>query len=170
MVYETCPVYETDSFLLRKVLLEDAKALLACYSDPAAVAKMNADCCTSDFYYTSLAQMEDCIRFWLQSYQDHAFVRFSIVPKGYDSPVGTVEIFGGEWGVLRIDIAAAYDKEPYIEEFIRLARTHFMQDFEISSLKIKTANTPERISLLEKYGFVPSKTFRPQCGYHEYPA
>ena len=32
-VYEECPVYETESFLLRQVKLEDAQDLLACYSD-----------------------------------------------------------------------------------------------------------------------------------------
>ena len=48
-VYEECPVYETTSFTLRLVKLEDARSLLACYSDKKAILKMNADSCTSDF-------------------------------------------------------------------------------------------------------------------------
>lgn len=54
--YQKCPVYETSSFLLRLVQLDDAKDLLACYSDRRAVANMNADCCTSDFYYETLTK------------------------------------------------------------------------------------------------------------------
>lgn len=65
-VYEQCPIYKTDSFILRLVELEDAKDLLACYSDRDVISKCNADYCTSDFYYTTIEQMEDCIRFWLE--------------------------------------------------------------------------------------------------------
>jgi hypothetical protein len=47
--YDKGPVYETESFLLRLVEAGDAEDLLKCYSDPAAVALMNSDRCTSDF-------------------------------------------------------------------------------------------------------------------------
>lgn len=79
--YQKCPVYETSSFLLRLVQLDDAKDLLACYSDRRAVANMNADCCTSDFYYETLTQMQECIRFWLREYQQQAYIRFAIIDK-----------------------------------------------------------------------------------------
>ena len=32
-IYVHCPIYETESFVLRLVTLEDAEALLKCYSD-----------------------------------------------------------------------------------------------------------------------------------------
>jgi len=168
-VYETCPVYETTSFTLRLVRIEDAKALLSCYSDKLAVSRINADCCTSDFYYTTLTQMEDCIRFWLWSYETHSFVRFSVIPKGNDDPVGTVEIFGGEWGILRIDLETAYDTENYVEELLQLALAHFIRDFQVESLKIKASNTPDRVPLFKKHGLVLSKTFHSELGYYEYP-
>ena len=56
-----------------------------------------------------------------------------------------------------------------MEELLRLAVLHFIRDFQIGSLKIKASNTPERIPLLKKYGFVPSTTFRPELGYYERP-
>lgn len=168
-IYEKCPVYETASFMLRLVRLEDAQSLLARYSDEKAVSKINDDSCTSDFYYTTIEEMEDSIKFWLKEYNEHRYVRFAIIPKTFNYAVGTVEIFGGEFGVLRIDIAVRYDKEEYIEEFIRLAVLQWIRDFQIGSLKIKVSNAPERIPLLKKYGFVPSTTFRPQLGYYERP-
>lgn len=167
-VYEKCPVYETDSFILRQVKLEDARDLLDCYSDRENVAKLNADCCTSDFYYTTLEQMEDCIRFWLREYEKHYYVRFAVVPKVKGCPVGTVEIFGGEAGVLRIDLAAEYHTERNITELAGLAIEQFAEDFGVGSIKIKTSNIPEWVAGLERLGFVPSKTFRPESGYHEY--
>ncbi len=168
-IYHTCPVYETASFILRCVQLEDAEALLTCYSDKRAVSKMNADHCTTDFHQTTIEGMEALIKIWLKEYHEHKYVRFSILPKALRCAVGTIEIFGGESGVLRIDIATGYDKNEYIEELIRLAVLHFIRDFQIGSLKIKTSNTPERVPLLKKYGFVPSPSFRPQLGYFERP-
>lgn len=167
-VYEHCPVYETASFVLRLVELEDAPALLECYSKKENVAKMNADCCTSDFYYTTLEQMEQCIRFWLEEYRQGYYVRFAVVAKDTNRAVGTVEIFGGETGVLRIDLPSLYQEERYITEIVQLAVQTWIEDFGIGSLKIKTKNTPERVAYLERLGFVPSKTFRPEFGYHEY--
>lgn len=166
-IYEECPIYETNSFILRLVSIEDAQGLMACYSDKRAVAKMNVDYCTSDFYCTTLEQMEDCIAFWLKEYKEQRYVRFAVIPKISNRAVGTVEVFGGEFGILRIDISTAYDKEDSIEELLRLAVLRLIRDFQIKSLKIKAANTPERIPLLKKYGFVLSKTFRPGLGYYE---
>lgn len=168
-VYGQCPVYDTKSFQLRLVRLEDAKALMACYSDKNAVAKINADYCTSAFYYTTLGQMEECIKLWLSEYEKQAYVRFSVIAKTVGHAVGTVEVFGGEFGVMRIDLAASFDKENYIEELLRLAVLHLIRDFQIGSMKIKTSNTQERIPLLIKYGFVLSTTFRPELGYYERP-
>ena len=106
--YQKCPVQ-----------LDDAKDLLACYSDRRAVANMNADCCTSDFYYETLTQMQECIRFWLREYQQQAYIRFAIIDKTVKKAVGTAEIFGGTlggglsgFGVLRIDLALPYETAP----------------------------------------------------------
>ena len=168
-IYEECPVYETASFVLRLVREEDAGPLLACYSDKKAVAKMNADNCTGNFYFATVREMEDCIRFWLKEYGERRYVRFAIIPRTIGYAVGPAEVFGGEDGVLRIDLAADYDREEYLEELVRLAVLRWIRDFGIGSLKIKALNTPERIPLLKRYGFVPSTAFRPGEGYFERP-
>ena len=161
------PVYETLSFILRLVKMDDARSLLTCYADKRAVLKMNADHCTSDFYFTTIQEMESCIASGLKEYHEHKYMRLAVLPKGQKGAVGTVEIFSGESGILRIDIATKYDKERYIEELIRVAVHDFIRDFQIGNLKIKVSNTPERIPLLKKYGFVPSPSFYPEGGYYE---
>lgn len=165
--YEICPEYETESFKLRLVNRSDAKDLLVCYSDPAAAARANGDSCASGFYFTSLEEMEECIDFWLREYEERRYVRFSIIPKLTGHAVGTLEIFGGEWGVLRIDLADRYETEHHIEELIKLTVLNLISDFKADSLKIKVLNTPVRVNVLERYGFVPSETFRPGMGYYE---
>lgn len=167
-IYEQCPTYETESFILRLVKLEDAEDLLSCYSDKANVKKFNADFCTSDFYYTTVEEMENCIRFWLEEYQKQYYVRFSVIPKDTLKAIGTVEIFGGEAGVLRIDLSAKYNTEKSFAEIIKLTIEQFVDDFGIGSVKIKTSNIPEKINCLENFGFIPSETFRTKFGYHEY--
>jgi len=167
-VYENCPIYETESFILRLVKIEDAEDLLKCYSDKETVSKLNADNCTSNFYYQTKAEMEQCIKYWLEEYKNQYYVRFAVVPKSKEQAVGTVEIFGGKDGVLRIDLAKEYERENSIVEIGKLAINKFAKDFGIGSIKIKTANVPERIKWLEQLGFIQSKTFRPELGYHEY--
>lgn len=166
-VYIHCPTYETQSFVLRLVEIDDAQDLLNCYADKAAVSKMNADNCTSDFYYKTVEQMQQCIAFWLEEYKKKSYVRFAIVEKQTHKAEGTVEIFGGKYGVLRIDISTKYEKPEYIEEILRLAVYKFVLDFGIENLEIKAENTPERMPVYEKYGFAPSTLFRPGLGYYE---
>ena len=188
--YTKCPEFETDSFTLRLVRPSDAEELLGCYSDPEAVKRVNADCCTTDFNFTELEQMEECIDFWLEEYERRSFVRFSIIPKTAGRAAGTLEIFGGsfnassdisdtsasdapgtsdasDFGVLRIDLYNAYWTDMYFEEIIRLVVLTMIPDYRIFDLKIKTSNIPDKTAVLEKYGFVPSKTFRPESGYYE---
>lgn len=105
--------------------------------------------------------------FILRLVSKEAFARFSIIVKQSNTPVGTVEISGGEFAVLQIDIAKEYETEKYIEEILKLAVLKFVYDFGINNLEIKASNTPERINILKKYGFLPSEAFRPELGYYE---
>lgn len=168
-VYKNCPQYETTTFLFRQVAVQDAKDLLCCYSDKKSVSRMNSDFCTSDFYYTDIAEMEECIKFWLKEQKAERYVRLSIIHKEKNKVIGTVEVMSGEAAVLRIDLANAYENASNIEEILKLAVLKFIKDFKIIGMKIKTSNTPERISSLEKFGFIPSESFRTEYGYYERP-
>jgi len=166
--YECCPVYETANFTLRLVSPADADDLLECYSDSGAVSRMNADCCISDFYYRSKSEMDNCIRFWLDEYAAGRFVRFSIIDKANSKATGTVEIFGGNAGVLRIDLASAYETGENIKELAELAIGRFIRDFSVGKLIVKAGHTPERLKVFEALGFTESESFRPGMGYFEY--
>ena len=123
---------------------------------------------TIEEIYTTKEEMEHCIKFWLDEYEKKYYVRFAVIPKAESQAVGTVEIFGGEAGILRIDLAKEYDTKNGITEIVRLAISRFSEDFGIGNIKVKTANTPERIKWLENLGFVISEKFRPELGYHEF--
>lgn len=128
---------------------------------------MNADNCTSNFYYQTIEQMQECIAFWLAEYKKRCYVRFAIIEKNTQKAIGTTEIFGGKYGVLRIDISTAFEQSQYIEEILCLAIYQFTTDFRIQTLEIKAVNTPDRIPIIEKYSFAPSNSFRPGFGYYE---
>lgn len=159
--YDRCPTYETPSFRLRLVRPEDAEELLACYSDPVAVARMNADNCTSDFFYRTPDDMRRCIDYWLSEYRSRRYVRFAVVAKESGAPVGTVEMFGGEAGVLRIDLATAW--EPRAAELAKLAIDRWYLDFQAEKIVTKVGNAPERAEAFARLGFVPSD-FRAEQG------
>ena len=62
-VYEKCPVFENDKFLLRFANKDDASDLLMVYSDKHALPFFNSDNCDGDnFYYSSVERMERMIR------------------------------------------------------------------------------------------------------------
>lgn len=197
--YLTCPEFETDSFTLRLVRTSDAEDLLCCYSDPEAAARTNTDCCTTDFHFTELGQMQEYIGFWLREYENKSYIRFAIISKTEGKAAGTLEIFGGDLspaennnfaennnladinrladinnlvdnspiGVLRIDLTSAYWTDICFEELLKLVVLTMVPDYRIFNLKIKASNILDKSELLKKYGFVPSKTFRPEKEYFE---
>lgn len=134
--YEICPVLETDSFMLRLVSEEDAEDLLVCYSDPKSQEIFDSENCISNLHYTTVDEMTHCIRFWLSEYHRKMYVRFSIVDKKSQKPVGTVEMFNAkgflseyDGGILRIDIASQYESTNYLSELLLLANNRFYELF-----------------------------------------
>ena len=165
--YEKCPIYESRSFIFRLVEESDASELLKCYSDAAAVKLMNSDTCTSDFHYATLEEMLDCIHLWLAEYDKGGFVRFSVVERETDKPVGTIEIFGGEYGVLRIDLLSEYEKQKYILEIIDLSVKSFYDEFNINKITTKAIpEAAERLTVLKQFGFEKDNNFRPGLSYY----
>lgn len=153
--YDLCPTYESDRFQLHLVCPDDAQDLFACYSNPDAQRFFNSDRCTNDFCYETLAQMQECIAFWLQAYADRAFVRFAIVDKATGKALGTVEIFGGTHGVLRIDVMPAYENVDHLSELLKIA-DHFFADFSCENQVVKAIPEAEqRTQALLQNGYAP---------------
>lgn len=157
-LYQECPRYETKHFVLRLVQEADAPALLRCYGDLLARPLFNADCCTSDFCYDTIGQMQECIAFFLESYRHRAFIRFSILDKQDGLAVGTVEMFHSEsgLGILRIDLVSAYEQQELLEDLLELATEHFYELFDVNSIAVKAVpEAEERIKALRTAGFEP---------------
>lgn len=165
--YKKCPVYETENFILRLVSENDAEDLLECYSDLSAVKLMNSDRCNSDFYYTTINKMKKCIGFWLEEYSKKKYVRFAVVDKQLNKAIGSIEIFGGDYGVLRVDLQSYYEKECYIFELLELSNKYFYEVFETDNIIIKAIpKAKQRISALIDSGFSPDTKFRPNLDYY----
>jgi len=166
--YKDCPIYQTDDFELRLIELNDAEELLSCYSDKLAVPRMNDDNCIFGFYIDTLENMEKSIKFWLEEYKEERYARLTIKDKKAGIAVGTVEIFGGDFGCLRVDVCSKYEKEKYLKQIFSLAAECFMKDFSIKTLVSKVVNSDERLLTVTKLGFMPSDSFRPGLSYYEY--
>ncbi len=127
-VYTHCPELENDRFLLRFVRKEDAEDLLKVYGDKNALPFFNSDNCHGDnFYYPTLERMKDAVDFWLKSYENGWFVRWTIVDKIISQGIGTIEMFHrkadddfNDVGVLRLDVAADYERAEILEELLNL--------------------------------------------------
>lgn len=163
-VYEHCPTFFTPGFSLRLVRKEDAKGLLKVYSDHQAYDYFNADNCTSDFRYSTLREMEQCIDFWLAAYARKEFVRWTILDE-HQRPVGTVEMCrkddgkdGKGEGILRIDVMSRHEFSDVFERLLRviLPAMHELFNCERILTKALPYMMQRRVALV-LMGFFPSK-------------
>ena len=99
--------------------------------------------------------MEKCIRSWLNAYKKRGFIRYSIIDKNTNRAIGTSEIFGGAFGVLRIDVRHEYENEAALSELLKTADL-FFDDFDTKKFITKAIPEAEaRINALVKNGYVP---------------
>jgi len=161
--YDKCPEYESRSFLLRLVSMDDADDLFLCYNDPEAQKIFNSDNCTSDFKFSTLEHMKAYMEGWLNAYKNREFIRYSIIDKSNHKAIGTIEIFGGElgeerseYGVLRIDVKSEYENEEALTELINISDSFF---YDVNTERFITKAIPEatqRIGALTLNGYVPT--------------
>ena len=158
--------YESEHFLLRQVAPEDASSLLPGYSDPAAVALMNDDNCDKGFLCPSLEDMRQYIGFWSEEYRNRKYIRPVLIHKPTGQLLGTMEAFGGEPGVLRLDLRADWEKPEVLAELLRLAVEEFPQDLPMTGMVTKAIpKAKARREALTALGFSGPAPFR---GYEDY--
>ena len=156
-IYETCPVIESERFLLRLVTEQDCADLLKVYSDVAAVPLFNSDNCNGDdFHYTTMERMKQGLQFWIWSYENGWFVRWSIVDKGENTVIGTVELCGSDRGILRVDLRSDYEKDDVLAELLAQIVPSSFEWLGCKELITKAKPIAiARIKVLTERGFVP---------------
>lgn len=153
-IYASVPVVKTPHFTLRLLREEDAPGLFRCYSDPAAVARMNADNCDFGFLVDTPERMAETVRYWLRHYGWRSFVRFTVVETASGEAVGTVEGFRAEVGVLRIDLMDSFETAETIAELLAFAEENFRDFFGSEALVLKApADCAARRAALETRGW-----------------
>ncbi len=174
-IYKECPVLENERFKARFVLADDCADLLNVYSDKEAVKLFNSDNCDGDdFYYTTPERMKQAVDFWLFSYKEGYFVRFSIIDKNTSEVIGTFEIFKRiaddyftDCGLLRLDLASAYEKRGLIDEILSLIIDPIFEWLDCDMIATKAIpEAEERICALEKHGF--SLSYEKPVGTQDY--
>jgi hypothetical protein len=163
-IYVECPTYEKNLVTLRKTQMDDAQDLLKCYSDEKAVPFFNSDNCNGDdFHYTSIERMKHAIAFWNFSYKNRYFVRWTVILKGTNEKIGTIEMFHriaddefNHYGVLRIDLQSGYETQPIIDEILEIVDENFYKVFEVKAILTKAiSDAAERITSLIRKGYQP---------------
>ncbi|MBE6024383.1 MAG: GNAT family N-acetyltransferase [Cellulosilyticum sp.] len=163
-VYEVCPQFENEHYLLRLLSKNDAHDLLKVYSDEKAVPLFNSDGCFGDFYFTSLEVMQSVITAWLEEYQRKGFVRWSIIDKCNEEVIGTIELFHRnaddyftKCGLLRLDLRSDYENASEIESILSLIVPSTFEIFKCDKVATKVIpEANERKNALLKMNFVLS--------------
>lgn len=162
-VYEYCPSFESDKFLLRLISSADTADLLKVYSDPLAVPFFNGDNCNGDdFCYKTLERMKQAVDFWSFSYKERYFVRWTIIDKATMEAVGTIELFHREadeyfyeCGLLRLDLRSDYETADFIVNIISLIQEATYDLFYCNIIATKAVpQATERLKALRELGFV----------------
>lgn len=164
-VYEKCPKFENEQFLLRFVEEADAQDLLEVYSDKNALPFFNSDNCHGDnFYYPTEERMLEAIRFWIDSYLNGWFVRLAIIDKSIGKAIGTVELFHRDSddafngsGVLRLDVRSDYERKEILFSILSLIIEPSYELFDCKEIITKVPiYAVERISAVQEFGFTKS--------------
>lgn len=167
-LYKTCPALESRRFLLRFVEEGDSTDLFAVYSDKNALPFFNSDNCDGDnFYYDTPERMGDAVRFWLSSYENGWFIRWSIVDRAAAKVIGTVEAcqrvsdsndpFNGA-GILRIDVKSGCETQDILAEVGGLIVPTLFEGFGCGIIITKAPiYAVERIQALRRLGFAKSE-------------
>lgn len=164
-VYEKCPQFEDENYLLRFVSINDCLDLLEVYSDKKAVPFFNSDNCGGDdFYYTTEKRMQEAINYWFWEYDRKGFVRWAVIDKHKNEAIGTIELFHREaddyftnCGLLRLDLCSDHETQEEIEKILSLIIPHTYDLFQCDKIATKAIpNASERIKALENLNFSPS--------------
>ena len=167
--YETCPIFENESYLIRMIDESDAPDLLLVYSDEKAVPFFNSDNCGGDdFYMTRLEYVQGAIKAWQEAYERREFVRWSIIDKKAKQAIGTIELFNrhaedyfNDCAILRLDLRSDYERREVIYEIVSLIA---QPAFEMFDCRMIATKIPPLASLrrqaAEEWGFASSSERR----------
>ena len=174
-IYESCPVLENDTFIVRLIEEKDADDLWLVYSDKNALPYFNSDSCNGDNFYCEIKDyMKSAIKYWLQEYYEYrGFVRFSIIEKKDGKAIGTIEMFKrksedgyNNCGLMRIDVRSDYEKTKVIYDILSLVVTPFYDWFACSDIITKArVYAIERIEALKRMNF--TKSLEPLVGHDD---
>ena len=158
-VYDKCPIFENEKYYLRLISADDIKDLLTVYSDINAVPMFNSDNCNGDdFHYETKERMKEAIEFWIFSYNNKYFVRWSIIDKSTNEVIGTIELFNrnsddyfNNCGILRLDLRSDYENVSDIKSILSLIiePAYSLFDCKLIAMKAIELATSRRIALNE---------------------
>ena len=161
-VYEKCPIFENEKYILRFSSMDDAKDLVRVYGDKNALPFFNSDNCHGEnFYYPDEQSMQKGIEFWLNSYKDRWFVRWTIIDKTADKAIGSIELFHrvaeddfNHVGVLRLDLGSSYEQANIIFDVLNIIITPAYELFDCKEIITKVPiYAIERIDAVSRIGF-----------------
>lgn len=165
-IYESCPVLESEKYIIRLFKDEDCDELLKVYSDRNALPFFNSDNCNGDnFYYSTKERMAEAIGFWRMSYENGWFARLSIVDKITTSIIGTVELClrvsddeFNNMGILRVDVRSDYEEEKVLYDIFALITPKFDDMLGCKAVLTKAPiYAVERIKAIQRVGFTKSE-------------
>lgn len=161
--YQSCPAFETAHFSIRRVAETDAGDLLVCYGDPRARRLFNTDNCPPG-QFDHPEWVRELVRGWIEhDYANGDFIRFAIVDRQTHQAVGTIEIYDRKCqqsdrttGMLRIDIAPAYEQAALLSELLDVSCDIFFNIFHTEIILHQAIpEATERIAALRAGGFAP---------------
>jgi len=164
-IYETCPVLESEKFIIRLFQDVDCDDLLKVYSDKNALPFFNSDNCDGDnFYYPTKERMSEAIGFWHMAYENGWFVRMSIVDKLFMNVIGTVELCVrvsedefNNMGILRVDVRSDYEQEDLLYDVFKIVTPKLEEMLGCKGVLTKAPiYAVERIKAIQKLGFTKS--------------
>lgn len=169
--YDKCPIEENSAYMIRFVELNDAEFLLPCYANPTESVITNSFNCTMGYDAKTIEKMREYIEGWQHSYEQKAYIRWSVVNKNHYKVVGSIELLNRQstdyfnnCAILRLDLCDEYEKSDEISKILELIIPNVFSWFDCEFLSTKVSPLAiERIESLKKFGFKKSQQIL-KCG------
>lgn len=167
-LFETIPVIETESFLLRKMTLEDAPDVFENLSDKDVTKDMGV--CP----FASIEDAENLITFMNGLFEKNAALRWGIIRKDDQKLVGTCglndwEINRGSRVEIAYDLGKPYWRHGYMTEILKALIPFCFEEGKFHRIEAFTnLDAAPSMGLLKKFGFQEDGVLRGYASFQDH--
>ncbi len=156
-IFVQFPEYETERLILRQIVSDDAKDVMAIFKDDMVTQYYDL------YTFTRIAEAVELIEYFSESYRSERQIRWGIVRKEDDQLIGTCGFVAlhTHRGEIGYDLASAYWRQGYMTEALEALIEIGFDDMQLHRIEaLVMVHNRASAGLLRKLGFTDEGILR----------